>query len=250
MLSPAFELREFFHLTFLRHFSARLTGRAYAVKGGIGLRFFHASPRLSEDMDLDVSRGVGVGALRKTVDTVLENQAFLGHLAGRGVSGLAVSAPKQTTTTQRWKISLHIPGGSLHTKLEFSRRADDIPHETGVPHPEILSRHKSMPFAAQFYGASLLMEQKIRALAAPNRNAVRDLFDLHHLIFTRRAEGQVTATEVVESAIEKIDVFSFADFVEQVRPYLTEELVAAYREKASFDRIKEETSSALLEQVS
>src|SRR6266852_551726 len=109
MANPAFLLREFFHLTFLRLLGLRLAGRAYAVKGGICLRFFHGSPRLSEDIDLDAAAGIRSDTLAKGVDAILNGGALLGHLESRGISRLTVTKPKQTGTTQRWKIALEAP---------------------------------------------------------------------------------------------------------------------------------------------
>ena len=69
-MDPGFRIRESFHLQLLRLLVPRLASRPYAVKGGICLRFFHRSPRLSEDMDLDIT-GMPVQTLQKNVETVL-----------------------------------------------------------------------------------------------------------------------------------------------------------------------------------
>jgi len=47
------QLREVFHLEFLRWFGKRVRTNYYALKGGVNLRFFFNSFRYSEDMDLD-----------------------------------------------------------------------------------------------------------------------------------------------------------------------------------------------------
>lgn len=215
------------------------------------MRFFHRSSRLSADMDFDVLSQIGVGTLRKAVDTVLESGALLNNLGVQGILRISATKPKQTTITQRWKVILYPQGEPIQTKIEFSRRKNEMHYEVGVPHLEIISRYKCMQFAAQFYDGKQMVEQKIKALAAPGRNAVRDLFDLHHLIFGMTID-LAKATEGVdrrelEFAIEKMEDFSFKDFVEQVRPYLTEELVVAYSENKNFERIKNETSGKLFE---
>ncbi len=84
MGNPSFEIREFFHLAFLRQLAHRLADRSYAVKGGICLRFFHRSPRLSEDMDIDIG-GVPVATLANTVERILEGRALAAALASLGV---------------------------------------------------------------------------------------------------------------------------------------------------------------------
>jgi predicted nucleotidyltransferase component of viral defense system len=250
MASPSFLLREFFHLSFLRLLSLRLAGRAYAVKGGICLRFFHASPRLSEDMDLDASPDIRPETLAKGVDTVLDGAALFGHLAPRGVSRLTVSKPKQTATTQRWKVTLETPGGPVGTKIEFSRRTDKIPASESTPLPEILLAHGSVPFAARFYDGPEMVKQKVRAMAAPARNAARDLFDLHHLLYFRQVPRTVLnelEPKILLAAAAKATSFSFQDFQAQVAPYLTEEMIGAYRVASAFKSLQEQVKTFLRE---
>src|SRR5262249_55619107 len=124
MAIKSFELRELFHLVFLRQIAQRLMDRSYAVKGGICLRFFHHSPRLSEDVDFDVSSRLPVKTLQNAVDTVLESKAFRSQLLPHGVTNIEISKPKQTETIQRWKIGLFLGESRLSTKVEFSRRSE------------------------------------------------------------------------------------------------------------------------------
>lgn len=252
MASRSFELREFFHLTLLRHLGSRLSGRSYAVKGGICLRFFHRSPRLSEDMDIDVVSNVRAETLEKAVDSVIGGGAMLAALMPQGILRLTATKPKQTGTTQRWKVALTLSGGAgLPTKVEFSRRLDRIEYSTGVPDPELLRRYKMPPFAAQYYDAASMAAQKISALASPARNALRDLFDLHHLLFTLRVDARQAVAGlpagVVEQAVEKTRGFDSRDFKEQVLPYLPGELIDLYRDPAVFPRQKDEVEQALRE---
>jgi predicted nucleotidyltransferase component of viral defense system len=251
MATQSFELREFFHLAFLRHLSTRLSGRSYAVKGGICLRFFHRSPRLSEDMDLDIVSQIRAETLRNAVDSVVDGHALLATLLPVGVVGLRATKPKQTDTTQRWKVALQLSGGdSLPTKVEFSRRSDQIQYSTGIADGQLLRQYKMVPFAAQYYDAVQMSALKIRALAAPARNALRDFFDLHHLLFGLGTHLEEIIPFVEEAAIlaaaEKVLAFTFEDFKEQVRPYLAAELIALYQDSATFDKQKDEVYSALL----
>lgn len=252
MPSSSFLLREWFHLLFLRAFSLRLAGRAYAVKGGICLRFFHGSPRLSEDMDLDASPNIRPDTLGKGVDSVLAGQAFRSQLATRGISGLRATRPKQTGTTQRWKIALETTSGSIGTKLEFSRRAESIDAVHGAPLPEILLVHGGTPFAASFYSAQEMARQKTLALAAPGRNAVRDLFDLHNLFNFRGVSAQALkglAADVPGKAAQKAAAYSFDDFLGQVLPYLTAEMTDAYKSSEAFAELRDHVVRVLAEAV-
>ncbi|MBI4425845.1 MAG: nucleotidyl transferase AbiEii/AbiGii toxin family protein [Elusimicrobia bacterium] len=246
----SFELRELFHLTLLRHLGTRLSGRAYAVKGGICLRFFHRSARLSEDMDLDIVSSVRVATLSKAVDSVLEGPALAASLAASGITRLAATRPKQTETTQRWKVSLVLASAeTLPTKVEFSRRNDSVRFSTGVPDAELIGRYRMPPFSAQFYDAALMAGQKITALASPARSALRDLYDLHHLLFTAGVKPEALTALVesatVEAAAEKVVGFTFQEFREQVVPYLSAELIDLYRDASAFNRQKEEVERAL-----
>ena len=251
MATKSLELRELFHLAFLRHLGTRLSGRSYALKGGICLRFFHRSPRLSEDMDLDIISQVRAETLRNAVDSVIDGRAMLATLMPAGVTGIKTTKPKQTETTQRWKVALQISGGeSLPTKVEFSRRRDRIQYSNGVPDAQLLTQYKMTPFAAQYYDATRMSAQKIMALAAPSRNALRDLFDLHHLLFTLTTKKEGIIPLLGESmflaAAEKVIRFTFDDFKEQVLPYLTAELMSLYQDALMFDKQKEEVADALI----
>ncbi len=250
-----FELREFFHLALLRHLSARLSGRCYAVKGGICLRFFHRSARLSQDMDLDIVSKVRVKTLQNAVDSILEGAAFASALSPQGITRVAASKPKQTETTQLWKVALFVGEGEpLATKVEFSRRHQRIICATGMPEAELLRHYRMTPFAAQFYDASAMSAQKIAALASASRYALRDLFDLHHLlrlVLVRPEDvAPLVETKVLESAVDKVGRFTFGDFKEQVLPYLSGELIDLYRKEDAFERQKEEVEQALMEMLS
>ncbi len=254
MATRSFELREFFHLALLRHLATRLSGRDYAVKGGICLRFFHRSPRLSQDMDLDVVSSVRMKTLEKAVDSVLEGQAFAASLLQQGITRVTASKPKQTETTQRWKAALYAGAGEpLPTKIEFSRRHDRIGCSTGMADAELLRRYRMTPFAAQFYDGSGMAAQKIAALASPSRYALRDLFDLHHLLRVVLVKpgdaAELLEMKTLESAADKVGRFTFGDFKEQVLPYLAGELIELYRKEDVFERQKAEVEQALLEML-
>jgi len=249
-MNQSIELTELFHLSLLQQISRRLSGRPYAVKGGIYLRLFHRSPRLSQDMDLDVAPQVRSKTLQNAVDSILEGRPLLAALVPRGVIRLRSTKPKQTETTQRWKISLDLGGGvALPTRVEFSRRRGDIPASSGIPDAALLIRHRMTPFAARFYDSIPMAAQKISALAAPSRYAVRDLFDLHHLLRAVLVKPEeITAyvrLEQLERATEKTRLFTHEDFKEQVLPYLDETLAVHYSDSGAFGRLKEEVEEAL-----
>lgn len=251
MPSTSFELRELFHLLFLRALAQRLAGRAYALKGGICLRFFHRSPRLSEDIDFDVSARLGTNTLRDAVDSILEARSLRLALTPQGLTGLEITKPKQTETVQRWKIGLLIGGSRLPTKIEFSRRQKTVDFEMGTPTPDLLESYRLSPFAAQYYGSSSMMLQKIQALSSASRSATRDLFDLHHLLLFSKSGSKKNYgglnSETFRSASEKIEGFHYDDFAQEVLPYLTASLISLYSDSEAFEKLKSETLKGLKE---
>ena len=103
---------ELFHLHFVRLLCSGPDKDRFAIKGGCNLRFFFESVRYSEDLDLDVER-IPVHTLKEKVGKILEGAALRLPLKSRGISVGEVSAPKQTETTQRWKIGLAAEPRSL-----------------------------------------------------------------------------------------------------------------------------------------
>jgi hypothetical protein len=115
---------ELFHLLFLRGLEARLEDKTLiALKGGCNLRFYFDSVRYSEDIDLDVAT-MAKPTLQRKVDQLLGSSLILSPLQARHLSLAEVSAPKQTETTQRWKLGVRFDetGEVVRTKIEFARR--------------------------------------------------------------------------------------------------------------------------------
>ena len=240
-LNP-FTAREFFHAAALKHLAVRLAGRAWALKGGVCLRLFHGSARLSEDMDLDVDPGMRLETLERGVDAVLASGALKSELVRGGLSVARTSKPKQIETTQRWKVELELAGEKVQTKVEFSRRRERPPAARGMPEAALLDRYSLTDFGAQYYEAGEMALQKLAALAADNRAAVRDLYDLDHL-WRRRKEPVAAAVAQAEGGLRnaaavKAEGFAWKDFQGQVLPYLEPEARTAY-DAAAFARLKE-----------
>lgn len=242
LLPQSFKIREAFHLFFLKFLAESLPSTAYAVKGGICLRLFHSSPRLSEDLDLDIFHFT-VFSLREKIRKILTRRAFMEHLRTLGISELKTTEPKQTETTQRWKIHLVMGGGSFLTRLEFSRRRQNLVGAVGgIPSAELLHLHQMTPFLLNHYNVEEMVRQKILALASPARMALRDLFDMHHLITYSNIPLPLlrsgVSTESVRLAIEKIRLFKMADFLDQVVPFLPVDLANHYKSKPIFEALR------------
>src|SRR6185436_2041281 len=168
---------EIFHLHFLRSFGARVDKALFALKGGCNLRFYHRSIRYSEDMDLDI-RTMAPATLRSNVEAVLAATTFGHALRAQQLEVAEFSAPKQTQTTQRWKIQLRLLAtqGLIPTKIEFSRRALDEGHGLAAAEPELIRRYRLYPVLVQHYLAHAAFAQKIAALALRTETQARDIF--------------------------------------------------------------------------
>ena len=105
---------ELFHLLFLEHFGRSINKSLYTLKEGCNLRFFLQSPRYSEDMDLDI-KTIEKMTLQNKMERLLKSTPFSIALKARGIEIGDHTTPKQTDTTQRWKIAIHFDDGTSAT---------------------------------------------------------------------------------------------------------------------------------------
>ena len=174
---------EIFHLLFLRAFGACVDKTLFALKGGCNLRFFLKSIRYSEDLDLDIQT-MSVGTLRSNVSHVLEAQSFAHTLRAQGIEIARTSLPKQTNTTQRWKLTLRLTdsGAEVPTKIEFSRRGLDDEKVAEPVDDGIIRTYRLYPVIVQHYSVHTAFAQKVSALALRDQIQSRDVFDLIPLL--------------------------------------------------------------------
>jgi len=222
------EAVERFHLVFLRHFAAVVSPGTICLKGGVNLRLYHNSPRLSEDIDFD-ARVVGVDILKKNVHKVLAGRPLLTELASVGITLSEIKPAKQTETAQRWKFHVIYEENPLPTRLEFSRRKDEpfANNVTEPPSAALLAAQQVVPFVFNHYTPPAAYRQKINALATRTQVQARDVFDLHHLS-QHAAAGREAPPKLVEQAIEQLSLISFAMFQDQVVPFLPPDLAVHY----------------------
>jgi hypothetical protein len=213
---------EVFHLLFLRAFFPHLENPALVVlKGGCNLRFFHGSPRFSEDLDLDVQTLAARTLANKVEKTVLANPTFARLLLAHGLKIDRWSAPKQTDDVQRWKIAI-VEGSAVPdpTKIEFSRRRPRGGGITEAIPSETLSRHGLPgPIMVTHYGPDEAAAQKMEALVSRTEPQARDVFDLNWLL-SRRAKLPLLDDAMRKAASERVLAFSPRDFRGQVTAYL------------------------------
>jgi hypothetical protein len=238
---------ELFHLHFVRLLCAGADRDRFAIKGGCNLRFFFDSMRYSEDIDLDVA-GIPVHTLKEKLNKVLGGPALLMPLKSRGISIGAVTAPKQTDTTQRWKVGLSTGGTlPLHTKIEFSRRPAG---EDAVVEPvsaRVLAEYQMMPVLAPHYPLAAALRQKVGALVGRSIVQARDVFDLSVLL--SRAGGRFDALRPIRAqipkAIERAMDVSYGEFKAQVASYLKPEHLDEYGTRQGWEALQAQVVDAL-----
>jgi predicted nucleotidyltransferase component of viral defense system len=232
---------ELFHLHFVRLLCSGPDKDRFAIKGGCNLRFFFESVRYSEDIDLDVER-MPVHTLKEKVGKILEGPALRLPLKSRGISVREVSAPKQTETTQRWKVGLVAEGRSLplHTKIEFSRRKTTEEAKVEPLAASVLAEYQLMPFLAPHYPLDAALRQKVGALIGRSSVQARDVFDL--VVLLSNAGGKVEALRAIRSqiprAIERAMDVSYGDFKSQLASYLKPEHLDEYGTREAWDAMQ------------
>jgi len=244
---------EQFHLLFLAQLTRRVKPALFVVKGGCNLRFFHQSIRYSEDLDLDLGE-IGAGAFKDKVRELLASRPFAQVLEARGIAVERVSEPKQTDTTQRWKLGLRAQGAAspLPTKIECSRRGLEDGVVLGSVDPIVARAYRLPPFMVNHYDAATALRQKIGALAGRRETQARDVFDLHHLLAGGAALRASTGRDgdVVDRALANALTVDFGAFKSQVLAYLEPEAQAQYDSPSAWDTIVLEVVDALRGAVS
>lgn len=254
------QLRELFHLEFLRWFARKVKPACYALKGGSNLRFFYKSIRYSEDMDLDV-KDVEVDALKDMVMKILENASFQDMFKSFGCERVVppdISRAKQTETTQRFKAHLLTSAGEdLFTKIEFSRRGFKGRAVVESVSDPILRLYKLAPLLISHYDVQSAIAQKIGALADRSAIQARDIFDLYTLSSqcgeiassaasqpprNDRGEGsrndRGVRNDILDRARQNAFEVNFEQFRDTVVSYLSAEDQPAYDSEPSWDEVK------------
>lgn len=143
-----------------------------ALKGGLSMRLLHGSDRMTKDIDLESDGTFAVDAARKWMTGLIQRTAV-----AMGIPDARVTEPKQSETTQRWKVVYSSGAGvEAHLTVEMSRR--------GLPTPDLLTEApvggpERLGTLARTYSEEALVAAKVGALP---RGAPRDTYDLFLLI--------------------------------------------------------------------
>lgn len=247
------QLREIFHIQFLRYMAADFPLGVWSLKGGVNLRLFFKSNRYSEDIDIDV-KTISVDSLKKKVIKILISPSFINNLKTFGIREIKIpdlTKAKQTDTTQRFKIHLLTStGGDYFTKIEFSRRGfTGAPFVESIP-ASVLRQYGIMPFLVSHYPGYIAVIQKIFAILSRQSIQPRDIFDLYllssqvklsefkNLFFTKRDFLKVSEN------IMSVDFYLFRDLVVE---YMSDEDRKIYGSPVAWDDIKLKTISFIEE---
>jgi len=241
---------EAFHLAFLRVLESRLRRDSFVVKGGVNLRAWFRSLRYSEDLDVDLLLGE-VFEVREKVDAVLAGQPLRDLLRSLGIRVTRTSLPKQTETTQRWKLELTQAEGRmpLHTKVEFSRRGSDDDHVLEPVLADIVAPYGIPAPTVHHYTAASAIRQKIGALAARRETQARDIWDLDHLLRTTGADPRPLAgrtRRALPEALDRVADLPFDAFKAQVVPFLAPAHQEVFGTRESWQRMQELVIERLL----
>lgn len=239
------QLREVFHLEFLRWLGRKVKAGDYAVKRGVNLRLFFKSFRYSEDMDLD-ARGIKVIELKEVVMKILSASAFQNNLKPFGVMSVAppdIGKAKQTETTQRFKVHLIASSGEdLFTKVEFSRRGFAGKVVTEAVDDAILRAYKLAPLLVPHYDARSAVAQKMNALADRSAIQARDIFDIYLLssqyTAARTRVDNNIKSNILSKAYERVFEVEFEQFRDTVVSYLSVEDQPVYDNPQTWEEIR------------
>ena len=238
---------EQFHLLLLDQLGRKLDKRYFALKGGCNLRFFLKSIRYSQDMDLDVQT-VPWATLQDKLRMILNSKPFGQILQVRNIQITHLAEPKQTDTTQRWKLILHATGSAapLPTKIEFTRRGMQEQSRFEPVDPELIRSYRLAPIMASHYPMEIAYRQKVRALADRTLSQARDVFDLNWLInsgVNTKLPDELTKASL--KAQENAMSITFATFKSQVLAYLSEEYRAQYDSESVWETMQLSVAEAL-----
>lgn len=228
---------EFFHLAFLEVLSKRLEPSRYVLKGGANLRYFFGSVRYSEDIDIDLLRPMPAD-LEGKVGGILDSAplALLLRTGGLEVSGF--TAPKQTETTRRWKVSVTGAGEESRTKIEFSGRESDGAYRLDRLPREVIGRYGLPAAGVQHYGIETATAQKVLALAGRSETQARDVFDLDLLLRRRAIPAGELDAEVLTEAAERAFELPFDAYRDQVLAFLEPDVLELYDGVEAWERMQ------------
>jgi hypothetical protein len=187
------------------------------------------------------------------VNGILDDKIFRSILKHEDIEIIGWSAPKQTETTQRWKVHLKLGNQLLNipTKIEFSRRKNIFENAEIKPiSSEIIAQYKMQSILLQHYSLGGAIQQKIDALIHRTETQARDVIDLQILKNKLMASQKfIFPKEDKTKAIETLMSVSFDHYKSQVWPYLLTEFQEQYKDCKAWNEIQEDVCSFIEQNV-
>ncbi len=192
---------------------------------------------------------MSVGTLRNNVSRLLEAPSFAQAIRAQGIEIAKASSPKQTETTQRWKLTLRASesGAEVPTKIEFSRRGLDDRKAVEPVDAEIIRTYRLYPVILQHYTAQTAFTQKVSALALREQVQSRDLFDLKLLLDAGGAKLPLPAstTANLTAAIDNALAVDYDAFAGQVLAFLEPDYQEHYRNRKIWADLQQQVVDGL-----
>jgi predicted nucleotidyltransferase component of viral defense system len=217
----------------------RVDQARYVLKGGANLRYFFASERYSEDIDIDLIRPVP-WSFEEQVQKVLGSQA-LERLLATAELRLAEHPPgKQTETAHRWRLAIEVPGQEepVRSKVEFSNRDDGGDYELAYLPGAVVRAYALRPPSVQHYRTTAATAQKVSALVGRVQTQARDVFDLELLLRRQVLERGILDPGLLETAAERAMEQDYATFRDQVLPFLEPGAAELISSPAAWEQIQ------------
>ena len=231
---------ELFQIAFLDVLTRRLDPARFVLKGGANLRYFFASHRYSEDIDLDTD-DLAAYLLAEKVEAILKSGPIPALLRSAGISIAEHSNPKLTETTQRWGVGLEAPGIAerVRTRVEFSaRQGGGGEYALDVIPGEVVAPYALRPPSVQHYIGDTPTEQKVLALEGRNETQARDVFDLELLLRRRDLPRGRVDPGILERAIERAMELPYAAYRDHVVAFLEPDLAEIQDDRATWEQIQ------------
>lgn len=235
---------ERFHILFCKSLLTAQDKSLIVLKGGCNLRFFLGSNRYSEDIDFDMAT-IARDTLRKRVEKVLNAQTLRTSLAASKIELVGHTAPKQTDTVQRWKVSLRANGVVIPSKIEFSRRGFDHGVLFQPIDPLVLADYQLTPTFMAHYDSVAAILQKIEALAGRTEPQTRDVYDLGHLLSRTHERPLLSEKNIIELAIENTANLNYDQFHGQVVEFLEKNARHYYESSTVWEQLKQKVIEIL-----
>jgi hypothetical protein len=158
------------------------------------------------------------------------------------VAGLEVaefSKPKQTETTQRWKVGIEVGRDELvRTKIEFSNRNGEERYRLEPLPSRVVAPYALRSPSVQHYVGDAPAEQKVLALVDRSEIQARDVFDLDLLLRRRPLPVGSLDPQTLGEAADRALQLPFAAFRDQVLPFLEPDVVELYDTEAAWEQMQ------------